>query len=99
MRPWSEGGKLLFGGIQRMERHLEERSKAVDHGTLLSASSRALADYRVMLAVAEICSASCGPGPARGEGEAARCSAECQTAKETGVVARAGQCRALDWLR
>ena len=84
-------------GIRRMERHLEARSKVVDQAALTSASGRGIADYRLMLAAAEACAASCAPGSDPDDRDAARCSVACQTAREP-AVARANQCRALDWL-
>ena len=84
-------------GIRQLERYLESRAKLVDQAPLISASGRGVADYKLMLAAAESCSGQCMPGPNRTAQEAARCSIDCQAAKEP-AVARANACRSAAWL-
>lgn len=84
-------------GIRRLERYLDGRAKVVDQAALIAASGRGVADYKLMLTAAESCSAQCMPGSSRTAQEAARCSIDCQAAKEP-AVARANECRSVDWL-
>ena len=85
-------------GTGRLERYLSLRSRLVDPAALSNAAAQGVTDFRLMLAAAEACSVQCAQRPGVNAREAARCSADCQAAKEPGAVARADRCRAGDWL-